>query len=233
MNLRPLVAGLAFLTMSLFSSAEPLAVGTVAPAVTGVTETGATLALADRLDTPVFESKTTVNSRSNLKLRPARAGWAELGIARIGPTFVLLVRQGDEPWRVHERFYRMDLPRTVQVGLVAPDAIQHLMRRVVGPYRAERLLVQGALIEAEQAHAIGLVDELTDAEHVAVRARAWLEDLLKLPSGPMLATRQLARADLVSALADFTDAQLDGFVDGWFAPDTQAALQALVARLKK
>ena len=121
----------------------------------------------------------------------------------------------------------------VQVGLVAPDAIPHLMRRVVGPYRAERLLVQGALIEAEQAHAIGLVDELTDAEHVAVRARAWLEDLLKLPSGPMLATRQLARADLVSALADFSDAQLAGFVDGWFAPDTQAALQALVARLKK
>lgn len=47
MNLRPLVAGLAFLTMSLFSSAEPLAVGAPAPAVSGVTETGATLALAD------------------------------------------------------------------------------------------------------------------------------------------------------------------------------------------
>lgn len=78
-----------------------------------------TTGVADRVDTPVFESKTTVNSRSNLKLRPARAGWAELGIARIGPTFLLLVRQGDEPWRVHERFYRMDLPRTVQVGLVA------------------------------------------------------------------------------------------------------------------
>ena len=85
----------------------------------------------------------------------------------------------------------------------------------------------------EQAHAIGLVDELTDAEHVAVRARAWLEDLLKLPSGPMLATRRIARADLVAALAGFSDAELEGFVDGWFAPETQAALQALVARLKK
>ena len=121
----------------------------------------------------------------------------------------------------------------VQVGLVAPDAIQHLMRRVVGPYRAERLLVQGALIEAEHALAIGLVDELAEPEQVAVRARAWLEDLLRLPSGPMLATRAIARADLVAALAGFSDAELEGFVDGWFAPDTQAALQALVARLKK
>ena len=121
----------------------------------------------------------------------------------------------------------------VQVGLVAPDAIQHLMRRVVGPYRAERLLVQGALIEAEHALAIGLVDELAEPEQVAVRARARLEDLLRLPSGPMLATRAIARADLVAALAGFSDAELEGFVDGWFAPDTQAALQALVARLKK
>ena len=47
MKLRPLLAGFAFLTMSLFSSAEPLAVGAAAPAVSGVTETGAAIALAD------------------------------------------------------------------------------------------------------------------------------------------------------------------------------------------
>lgn len=128
--------------------------------------------------------------------------------------------------------YRIGL-NEVQVGLVAPDAIQHLLRRVVGTYRAERLLVAGALIEAEQAHAIGLVDELTDAEHVAVRARHWLEEVLALPPVPMLATRRLARADLVAALAGFTDADLDRFLDGWYGPQTQAALQALVARLRK
>ena len=121
----------------------------------------------------------------------------------------------------------------VQVGLVAPDAIQHLMRRVVGTYRAERLLVSGALIESEQAQAIGLVDELTDAEHVVTRAVHWLGELLSLPPASMLATRRIARADLVAALAGFDDAQLDGFLDDWYAPATQAALQALVARLKK
>ena len=121
----------------------------------------------------------------------------------------------------------------VQVGLVAPDAIQHLMRRVVGTQRAERLLVAGALVEAEQAQAIGLVDELTDAEHVVTRAVHWLEDLLKLPSAAMLASRDIARADVVAALANFQDDQLDGFIEDWYAPGTQAALQALVARLKK
>ncbi len=121
----------------------------------------------------------------------------------------------------------------VQVGLVAPDAIQHLMRRVVGPYRAERLLVSGSLIDSETALSVGLVDELTDAEHVGVRALNWLEELLKLPEPSMRATRRIARADMVRALAAFDDTALAGFLEDWYAPSTQAALQALVARLKK
>ena len=119
----------------------------------------------------------------------------------------------------------------VQVGLVAPDAIQHLLRRVVGTYRAERLLVAGALVDSEHAHAIGLVDELTD--DVFSRARHWLDELLALPPAAMQATRRIARADMVDALKGFTDTELDGFLDDWYAPATQAALQALVARLKK
>lgn len=121
----------------------------------------------------------------------------------------------------------------VQVGLVAPDAIQHLMRRVIGPYRAERLLVAGALIEAEQALDFGLVGELTDSEHVAVRAAVWLEDLLKMPEAAMKATRRIARADMIDALAAFDAGKLEGFVEQWYSPSTQAALQALVARLGK
>jgi hypothetical protein len=57
--------------------------------------------------------------------------------------------------------------------------------------------------------------------------------LLALPRAPMLASRAIARADLVAALAAFGDADLDVFLEQWHAPDTQAALRALVARLRK
>lgn len=127
--------------------------------------------------------------------------------------------------------YRIGLNET-QVGLVAPEGIQQLLRRVVGPYRAERLLVAGELVDAERALALGMVDELADVDGVAVRARAWLEDLLALPRQPMLETRKLARADLVAALAP-ERIRLEHFIAGWYAPDTQAALHALVARLGK
>jgi enoyl-CoA hydratase/carnithine racemase len=127
--------------------------------------------------------------------------------------------------------FRIGLNET-QVGLVAPEGVQHLLRRVVGPYRAERLLVSGELVEAERAHAIGLVDELVDIDHVATRARVWLEQLLTLPRQPMLDTRAIARVDLVAALAPGR-IRLEHFVDAWSAPDTQAGLRALLAKLGK
>lgn len=119
-----------------------------------------------------------------------------------------------------------------QVGLVAPEGIQQLLRRVVGIYRAERLLIAGEMVPAERALEIGLVDELVAPAEVVPRAVAWLQQLLKLPHHPMLQTRALARADLVAALHS-DNIQLERFVEAWYAPDTQAALQAMVARLKK
>ncbi|MEL1263935.1 enoyl-CoA hydratase/isomerase family protein [Pseudoxanthomonas putridarboris] len=119
-----------------------------------------------------------------------------------------------------------------QVGLVVPEGIQRLMRRMVGPYRAERLLVAGEMVPAERALEIGLVDELAEQAEVTARAVDWLEQLLRLPHHPMLQTRAIARRDLVEAL-DPDLIQLDRFVDAWHAPDTQAALKALIARLNK
>src|SRR6185437_3684442 len=61
--------------------------------------------------------------------------------------------------------YRIGL-NEVQVGLTVPDCIQAALRRLVGPYRAERLLIQGTMLDADDALAAGMVDELTDVDHV-------------------------------------------------------------------
>ncbi len=120
----------------------------------------------------------------------------------------------------------------VQVGLVAPEGIQRLMRRVVGPYRAERLLVAGEMVAAEQAAQIGLVDELAESAQVSERARVWLASLLALPPQAMLQTRAIARADVIEAMQP-EQIQLPRFIEAWYSPFTQKALQALVARLGK
>lgn len=91
---------------------------------------------------PVFETKTTVNSRSNLKLRPARSGWVELRIVRWGPVFVLLSKYDGEAWQVMERFYRADLPPTVQVGVNAYSDWDSLGELRNDPVRANTTVVR-------------------------------------------------------------------------------------------
>ena len=121
----------------------------------------------------------------------------------------------------------------VQVGLVAPEGIQRLMRRVVGTHRAGVLLAGGQLVTAERALEIGLVDELANgADAVVAQAVAWLQAQLKLPRQPMLQTRAIARADLHDAMQP-EHIQLERFVEAWYSADAQGALQALAARLGK
>lgn len=84
----------------------------------------------------------------------------------------------------------------------------------------------------EQALQIRLVGELTPVDDVTPRAHAWLAALLALPRQPMLQTRAMARADLIAALLP-EKIRPEHFIDGWFSPDTQAGLQALLAKLRK
>lgn len=127
--------------------------------------------------------------------------------------------------------YRIGLNET-QVGLAVPEGVQALLRRVVGPLRAERWLVPGAMLTVDQALAGGLVDEAVAEGDVIAHAMAWLQALEGLPREPMLATRAIARADVVDALRP-ERIELERFLAAWQRPDTQAALRAMLKRLGK
>ncbi|MDQ3206752.1 MAG: enoyl-CoA hydratase/isomerase family protein [Pseudomonadota bacterium] len=130
-----------------------------------------------------------------------------------------------------ERPFLIGLNET-QVGLVVPDGIQQMLRRVVGAHRAERMLLVGEMVDSARACEIGLVDEVVEPDQVTPRALAWLQSLLALPRSALLGTRAIARADLVEALQP-RRIQLDRLLQDWQGADTQQALQALVARLGK
>ena len=120
----------------------------------------------------------------------------------------------------------------VQVGLSVPECIQAALRRLVGTYRAERLLVAGAMLDSEQALAVGFVDELVEPDRVVPRALDWLRKLLEFPPTAMRETRRFARADLAAIFAEPDKLPVEDFLDGWFAPEAQNVLKTLVARLK-
>ncbi len=120
----------------------------------------------------------------------------------------------------------------VQVGLIVPECLQFAFRRLVGTHRAERLLVAGAMLDPQQAQAVGFVDELAEPDIVVATAIAWLDALLVLPRGAMLTTRRLARADLTAVFADPASLPVEDFLDRWFEDETQITLKGVMARLK-
>ncbi len=120
----------------------------------------------------------------------------------------------------------------VQVGLVVPMVIQKALMRLIGRHQAERLLVAGAMLNPDQAHAIGLVDRLTDADSTIEEALQWCRQHAGLPQLAMLTTRQMARGNLTLLFDDASLLRVEEFVSHWFKPETQNVLQNLVARLK-
>ncbi len=165
-------------------------------------------------------------ARSSMPVVAAVGGHAPAG----GAVLALMCDyriMGEDP----EQNFRIGLNET-QVGLIVPECIQIALRRLVGRYPAERLLMAGAMLTSAEALSIGMVDELAAPDQVRARALAWLQELLALPRHAMLGTRTMARGDLREAFADTDKLPVDDFLDVWFAPPTQAVLQQVVAQLK-
>jgi len=121
----------------------------------------------------------------------------------------------------------------VRVGLPLPQSLHSVLARVVGRRQAERLAVRGLLVAADEALAIGLVDELAPSDEVVARALDVARDYLAVPPHAMHRTRELARRDLAAIFDAEQRDTWQRFVDDWFATETQVVLRALVERLAK
>lgn len=64
-----------------------------------------------------YEVKTTLNSSSTLYISNGAPSRATIQVARIGSHLLMLRRDAGGPWRVHQRYFRPDMPATLQAGL--------------------------------------------------------------------------------------------------------------------
>jgi len=121
----------------------------------------------------------------------------------------------------------------VAVGIPLPQSLHSVLARVVGRRQAERLAVRGLLVPADEALAIGLVDELVAPEAVVPRALEIARAYLAVPPTAMRRTRELARSDLAAIFDAEQRDTWQRFVDDWFSAETQSVLRALAERLAK
>ena len=87
-----------------------------------------------------------------------------------------------------------------RIGLVADSGLHWTLPRRVGPGPARRMLLRGAIVGAEEAHALGLVDELADDGGSLAAAAAVAAELAAAAPLALAATKRLL-ADPPATLA--------------------------------
>lgn len=118
-----------------------------------------------------------------------------------------------------------------RVGLPIPRPVLRAFEQLCGPRVAADYGLRGALVDAEEALNIGLVDELVAAEAVVERAVAWATEMTELPSSLAVAeTRRYQRAEVLAAF-EHIDGDVAAFSRIWFSEETRSVMEGLVARL--
>lgn len=119
----------------------------------------------------------------------------------------------------------------VELGLVPEAASSYLLPLRVGRLKATELLLLSETLDADAAHALGLVNAVMPADMVVEHALAQAARLAALPQGALAASRRLIRGDrerveaALEAEAKAFDAQLQ-------SPESQQRLQAFLSRAK-
>jgi enoyl-CoA hydratase/carnithine racemase len=119
----------------------------------------------------------------------------------------------------------------VQVGLPVPGTILLALEEVIGMRQARRIATRGTLLPMAEALAIGLVDELVEADVLIPTVLTRARELLALPPVAMNTTRLAGKARLIAAYANCADVATA--TDWWFSDETQAEMRKLVERLAK
>ena len=91
--------------------------------------------------------------------------------------------------------YKIGVPE-VTLGLQLPEKVHRILARLVGAHFAQRLCLEGILLDPEKAYGVNLVDALVESDGVIGTAIDWCEQMLSLPQETMLAVRKECRKEI-------------------------------------
>jgi enoyl-CoA hydratase/carnithine racemase len=118
-----------------------------------------------------------------------------------------------------------------RVGLCGADmGAAYLLPRIVGRGRAAELLYFGGLIDAVEAHRIGLVNRLTEhGEEAQQMARDWALELARGPAFAHSMTKQMIEAESAIGLREAIEAEAQAQALCMQHPDFRSAHEAFSA----
>lgn len=105
-----------------------------------------------------------------------------------------------------------------------------MLKYWVGPRAAQRIAYDGAMYSAEEAAAMGLADELVDADALTDRAQARARELAGKDPAAFAGIKALLREPMAMEMARLEPASNQAFTDIWYSEATREQLRGIVIR---
>ena len=128
--------------------------------------------------------------------------------------------------------FRIGLNET-KLGIVAPPWVAETFQSIVGLRQADFMLQRGSLITAEDAVAVGLVDEAVAQDEVMARAAVAVEELLAVPDMARHQSKMFVRQPMIDRLVAQRDADTESFATFVLSSKVQQSLTSYLGALKK
>ncbi|MDB5088949.1 MAG: echA8 1 [Mucilaginibacter sp.] len=120
----------------------------------------------------------------------------------------------------------------IPVGIIVPDTVFNLYSFWLGQRKAYQYLMEGKLLNINEAFEAGLIDEISTPGNLMSAAEVKVRAYMKLNTVTWGQSKLNLRRGLISSLkTDQTDT-LNKMLEQWWAPSTRKGLQMMIQNLK-
>ncbi|MGK6350679.1 enoyl-CoA hydratase/isomerase family protein [Parapedobacter sp. DT-150] len=121
----------------------------------------------------------------------------------------------------------------IPVGIIVPDSIFQLYGFWLGQAAAYRYLLEGKLFSPQEAHQIGLVDEVVSGKSIRTAAERQLGNYTQYERNSWRQSKRNMRQSMIAAFEVSQEQTIEAILKQWWSPATRAVLKAIIDNLKR
>jgi len=121
----------------------------------------------------------------------------------------------------------------IPVGVIVPDAVFHLYSFWIGKRKAYQYLMEGKLLNVDEAFRDGLIDEVTGPEDVMAVAEQKVRFYMKLNQITWQQSKLNLRKELSAHFQKDQTEVLDKMLQQWWSPEIRLTLLKAIEKLNK
>ena len=121
----------------------------------------------------------------------------------------------------------------IAVGLSMPIGIGRVFQSLLGERLAEKMTLQGELVDPDRALKIGLVDEIIEQEKLLDYSISIMQKWLKLPFQKQIESKLILRKNIIDLIKSTSKSDNNSVINAWFSDECRFAMGSIVDKLAK